>query len=1285
MGFNFGLSDKDFADLDAYATQAHSDEQQTLLEPTENFGAFDSRMRPDEVLAEMQNANEGTDSVETGPLAEYSAWKKSNGYDGDWEDVGNWLGDAWQNNFSEVPEEDSGISNTGAPEQMQGDLAHVPTDSYQYALKHAMRTYYPEATKAGHNFDIFQDKNSGKYAYTDPTTNQITWVEPPGIESGDWADDGVVMAMETIGGIVGGIVGGTGCGGNPYCIVAGTATGSGLATSAYLGLGELDELRDKGYLDPAIYGTTENPNDVAKWSEAGYQGGISAVGSVVGDTFVSAGSRAYRKSAQRAPLTLLPGGKNRAANAALNESILEATRMQKLGKLGITNEDFKTATSGNMLNALARRLRIDLGNDVLGKTSADVISTTEQQAVSTTAKTTLPDDYSQMTDADEAALSALGGDDLKLNKQQQEEITRIRAIEKNAVKMEQLVSQGLNTSGTTAALNDKLLARTTHLRKRFETMLVDSGIDKALARKLGQKLERDYNRDIHQQVLGRYVSDQNIFTANVGTASKELNELVEGMLTHTANPDKLGMKIQSVLGTAEGVYDSMVSQQYQAIFQGRMPSFDTTTLLDGDSKLAYYATRLENNPASVLEGDAAFVDRISKRLIEPANSSRAGEFKVLSYEALDDMIRSIRKEKRNAFAANKEKVSKKVIMDVLDDLVLLRNDTLITAAGDNTQKLNKILNVEKTVRAGRESFDSDVIEKILGYSKKEGGILGVLKSAGEADRGYIKELMDSYIGTTTRKTKLSSTTTVPDSIEGIGGNTYNGQDLYDVIKKSFMTDYNDNILTKDLDLGEGASLIGVDRDVLVASTNAHNKWYVKNQTIIEQLLDPADAAVFKNAGTLSKRIHDEKRIIQSLNKKTGASDTTTIFKKTYGPERYQASEDIYQLLHNPNGSVKDGAQDAVDKYKLLIFNDMAHDSRHGAIKINDKTDPSIIDADYVDSDILRAYVDKRRNSMEMWLGADKMKEVDDVVRLAEMAKLWSVNRKDSNSNRMANALNGIARAYVGMFTRPGRMLTAGKQIHGSRTDSAAINKILDIELAANRITYGEVGIIRRGLAWMSGKEVLQPRQEESEINYQKKKDGGIVHGYELPTLKRPERMDDMMQEGLKEAAAKVQVLRANGREAEAVALEREIERVFLEANQNQDMQLPGEPIDDWRNKVQTRELAELERTAEMGNDYAQGGIVKGYAQGGYVTQDQMQGMMQQMSGIQPTLQAVPITPPIQEDTQPMVPTVAMSAVEQQPTVMTKKQKEKAKVKAVKKGNKRHTMALPPKTGILSGF
>ncbi len=217
---------------------------------TEDFGTFDTRKRHSDVIREGQD----------------TSWL---------EDAGNWLGDVWQNNITQVPEEESGISNTGSPEAMQGALAHVPNDSKPYAIKQALKNFFPDATAGGHSFDVFQDENSGKFVYTDPNTMKPTWIEPPGIEWGDWGDDSAVMALETVGSGTGG-----GLGlyfGGPPGMYAGAATGSGIATGGYT-YSELQDLLEQGYLDPEIYGTPAHPNESALRGESGKQAAISAGG-----------------------------------------------------------------------------------------------------------------------------------------------------------------------------------------------------------------------------------------------------------------------------------------------------------------------------------------------------------------------------------------------------------------------------------------------------------------------------------------------------------------------------------------------------------------------------------------------------------------------------------------------------------------------------------------------------------------------------------------------------------------------------------------------------------------------------------------------------------------------------------------------------------------------------------------------------------------------------------------------------------------------------------------------
>ena len=390
---------------------------------TDDFGTFDTRKRHSDVIREGED---------TSVL----------------EDVGNWLVDAWQNNITQVPEEESGISNTGAPESMQGDLAHVPDDSKVYAIKKALGRYFPEANKGGHSFDVYQDENSGKYVYTDPNTGKPTWIEPPGIEAGDWGDDGAVMSLETLGSSLGGGVG-MYLGGPPG-MYAGAATGSGIATGGYT-YAELNDLLDKGYLDPAIYGTPEHPNELALSGESGKQGGISMAGSLVGDTVIHAGKQGFKKLARtKAFRARFPKYADR---VLVQDSLNEAIRIQKGDYPLFSESEWPLQTTASILKALARRQRIALGEGVLSTGTSNITTTVESQAVGSTAKSTMQhqaavDDnqlsYDQMESTQASALEKLGLSDLTEEQQKAAGILgldtgKVSHLDRIATNMEQLL------------------------------------------------------------------------------------------------------------------------------------------------------------------------------------------------------------------------------------------------------------------------------------------------------------------------------------------------------------------------------------------------------------------------------------------------------------------------------------------------------------------------------------------------------------------------------------------------------------------------------------------------------------------------------------------------------------------------------------------------------------------------------------------------------------------------------------------------------------------------------
>ena len=190
-----------------------------------------------------------------------------------------------------VDPEESGVTHS-APYDIQATMSYTPADSYQYTLKRMLKQQYPEAIESGHYFDVYQDKDSGKWVYTDPDGNK-TWVEPPGVDVEDFTSEIMPTAYETTAGATLGAAGfASPVPGGTY---AGVATGAGIGGFTWRAQ-DLSDRLDKGLLDPAIYGTAEYPNYLALFNESAQHGTYSVVGTLGGDVLNKAFGWVFNKA-----------------------------------------------------------------------------------------------------------------------------------------------------------------------------------------------------------------------------------------------------------------------------------------------------------------------------------------------------------------------------------------------------------------------------------------------------------------------------------------------------------------------------------------------------------------------------------------------------------------------------------------------------------------------------------------------------------------------------------------------------------------------------------------------------------------------------------------------------------------------------------------------------------------------------------------------------------------------------------------------------------------------------
>ena len=87
----------------------------------------------------------------------------------------------------------------------------------------------------------------------------------------------------------------------------------------------------------------------------------------------------------------------------------------------------------------------------------------------------------------------------------------------------------------------------------------------------------------------------------------------------------------------------------------------------------------------------------------------------------------------------------------------------------------------------------------------------------------------------------------------------------------------------------------------------------------------------------------------------------------------------------------------------------------------------------MDPDAMRIYVDKNKDKLKTLFGPDYINNLNVVIDATEAA-LTDVPTR--GAKREGNILTGLIRSYVGLFTRPGRFLTAFNKVRGNIKEDA---------------------------------------------------------------------------------------------------------------------------------------------------------------------------------------------------------------------------------------------------------
>jgi flagellar biosynthesis/type III secretory pathway protein FliH len=223
----------------------------------------------------------------------------------------------------------------------------------------------------------------------------------------------------------------------------------------------------------------------------------------------------------------------------------------------------------------------------------------------------------------------------------------------------------------------------------------------------------------------------------------------------------------------------------------------------------------------------------------------------------------------------------------------------------------------------------------------------------------------------------------------------------------------------------------------------HDAWLQTNRRNYERWFDDADRAAFKTADSAARAVEQrmlaQNEIIAGIKKTPWGKDIdvavekpSTIFKKTWGGDNYKQSQELHSIL----GKGGKAGEEATTGYKAQIMREMLK-----------KTD------NFSNSTKMLKYLDDNRDFLDLWYGKEFAKgyeTIQKIVRVFEPKTGSLTGPGLANRSYLYKMATDFARVYVGLFTRPGRVLTAVSRFGLNARQNRVVRDLLNPQDLVNR-------------------------------------------------------------------------------------------------------------------------------------------------------------------------------------------------------------------------------------------
>ena len=519
----------------------------------------------------------------------------------------------------------------------------------------------------------------------------------------------------------------------------------------------------------------------------------------------------------------------------------------------------------------------------------------------------------------------------------------------------------------------------------------------AEALRLGTGIQRTLQETFEQN---KVLANQ---TANnaIDSVDSQINELVN-LPPQIRSRGDIGSAAIDVINKnydqGAGAFDRRYTSVWEQWAEATGKSLDAPTIkpTEAVSLAKQFRSELDNRPFASSE-DMAVVNKVLDTFALEGGRGAAVPVKQISINALNDNLKDLRRLERRAYLASQRgetAPSPEIISEMVDALEAVRRraisgknlpeglaDELKLIDDDFAAWATRYRNASKSAVAKLRNSNPEAAVKMLIQPDDQGGTL-------------VRELAEEISSPENADLKADL-----------------GKTLVDMWKRDVVT---------------------VKNGKMTFNLAKHDA-FLKNYGIaLNEYLGPAEKSVLGSARKFADVIaNNEARrqsVFKELEKNLDLAGGTIrepefIFRETWKPGGLSAFQQVDVALRK-DPSLR-------NQYKAFVFKDLFGPDRMQTVNGREVIDPNAV----------RQYLNDHGSKMQELMGEQYVADLRTVVDAAEVALTQVPKRKmlDPGQSMLTNAV----RAYVGLFTRPGRVLTAFQKQRGKMKVDALSRALAD--------------------------------------------------------------------------------------------------------------------------------------------------------------------------------------------------------------------------------------------------